>query len=263
MPLLYGPAVDRGAHLQVEGLPRPAGCQLVRRDQPGPEAGRGVLRLDRPQGVEHLPRLQVAGAPVAEEQVPGDVLLGLVRGQVGPGAPDDGGELQLEVVLDRSRRHGHVVPRGPDGGRVLEVEDRQLVPVGVHLLAVGLAVGAHVRLEGVEVPHRGRHRNRRQELRLPLRDHVQRIGQGLLPRPRQQLAVVPQEVDQPVGRAQAVQRAVGQHGRVLQAVGGRDVGGPAHGGPSREGRRSGERGIGCGRGSPVPGGSATRRADAG
>ena len=77
-----------------------------------------------------------------------------------------------------------------------------------------------MRLEGVEVADRRGDGDRREQVGVGLGDDVEGIGQRLLPRSRELLAVVTQEVDQPVGGAQTVQRPVGEQGRMVLTVGG-------------------------------------------
>jgi hypothetical protein len=120
----------------------------------GPSVGVGVLALRRAELDGHLGGLEVAGAPVAEQHVAGDVRLGVGRIQVGAAGPDDGGDLELVVVLVGARCEWDVVGRAEDGGRVGEVEDRLVVPDRAHLGVEGCVGGDDVVLEGHEVSHR-------------------------------------------------------------------------------------------------------------
>ena len=78
--------------------------------------------------------------------------------------PDDRRDLELVVELVRTGGEG-ISSSGPvDRRRVREVEDRQLVPLGRHLLAAQGARRLDVLLERVEVAHRRRVQDRRTEV---------------------------------------------------------------------------------------------------
>jgi hypothetical protein len=130
---------------------------------------------------------------------------------------DHDADLQLVVERRRAGGDGHVVGRADHGRGVGEVEDRQLVPVGVHRPPQRGAGGHDVLLEGHEVPHRRRRGDGGPQAHAALRQDLDRGAQGAVGGIGQRLGG--QQVDQPaVG--QAVQRAVDDERDVVGPVAG-------------------------------------------
>ena len=105
-------------------------------------------------------------------------------------------DLQLVVHLGAARRDRDVNVRPADRVGIAEVEDGQLVPVGIHLEAASLPCGAHVLLERIEVPNRRRSGYRREHLyRVELED-VMRISTQFIALRGEPRAVVTEEAEQ-------------------------------------------------------------------
>ncbi len=149
-------AVDGGGHLQVEAAVAVAVGKLVEGDEVGAEGGGEVLPLAGPEADGHLGALEVAGAPVVHDGEAGDPVEGtVVVGQVATGLADDAGELQL-VIQRLAAAGGEDGVVGPDdAGGVGEVEDRDLIPLRVHVEPAVASAGGDVLLEGVEVAEAG------------------------------------------------------------------------------------------------------------
>src|SRR5205807_3228857 len=126
-------AVHAGDHRRARAV------ELVRRDDDRAEAGGEVLALRRAETDLHLLPLQVARRPVVHDREAADAAFGA----------DDRRDLELVVELVRLRRLRDLVARAVDRGRVREVEDRDLVPLGRHVEAARRARRLPVFLEGV------------------------------------------------------------------------------------------------------------------
>ena len=153
--------------------------------------------------------------------------LGFVGIEVGTTHPDDGGHLQLVVELLRPGRHGHLVERSDDGRGVGEVEDGELVPVGLHLQPAPLPGGPDVLLEGVEVPDRRWGVDRGVKTDGSDFEHLLRLRAGPLTGLGESPSIAPQEVHQADAGLERMDRIVDDEPHALSslAVGER---GPAH-----------------------------------
>ena len=179
-PLL---AVDPRHH-RARGHARRASSSSSGVTSTGPSDVAKSLPLAGPRPRRHLPALEVAGRPVVHHREAGD--------HVEPvGRRRRRGTRRRSPPPPRARSRA---PRCPAGartaspgpstrGRVREVEDGQLVPVGLHLQAAAAAGRGHVGLEGVEVADRRRLRHgassRTRSSGLRLADRRRRVGRAI------------------------------------------------------------------------------------
>src|SRR5207244_13068741 len=120
---------------------------LVWRDQKRAQAGGEVFSFGRPQVELHLAGLEIPGAPIVEHRETGDAAFRVGRRQVGAPPPDDSGYLKLKVQRLAARRNRDVVAETHYGRSVRKIENREVVPLGLHIQAAALAGGTHVLLE--------------------------------------------------------------------------------------------------------------------
>ena len=122
----------------------------------GPSEVAKSFPFARAQAHGHLLALKVAGAPVVHDREAGDDLQRpVVGGDIAAFLTDDAGQLELEVErLAAQRRPDRLVGADHAGG-VREVEDRHLVPLGLHVEPAELQRRLDVLLEAVEIADAG------------------------------------------------------------------------------------------------------------
>src|SRR6266849_3856308 len=118
--------------------------------------------------------------------------------------------------------------RAAHRGRVGEIEQRDLVPDRVDIMAEGGGAGPDMVLEGHEVPDRGRAWHRRPEPDVGHGQHLQGILHGPVAGRRKALPVVPEQADQVPGAAEPADLPVVEQPDMLPGVSRGQVGGPAH-----------------------------------
>src|SRR5207253_11001682 len=123
--------------------------QLVEGDELRPERRGEILAFDWAHAELHLAALHISRAPIVHDAKAGDVSLSARGIQVATTHADDGGDLELEVELAGAWRNCHIVLGSRDRVWTREVEDRELVPVRLHVEPAALPRGAHVLLESV------------------------------------------------------------------------------------------------------------------
>ena len=128
-------AVDAGPHAEPgSGIAGPASGSSSAVTKTGPNVVAQSLPLTGPSPIPRSRALQVARAPVAEQQVTGDVSLGPGAGdRLLPAWPITAATSSSKSSSAPPGASANVGRRSLDGCRIGEVERRDLVPRRVHL----------------------------------------------------------------------------------------------------------------------------------